>query len=137
MKNIRSVKFISWLLGVTFFVSGTAKFVDPFKTLYTLQIAFSELPNIAYTLGLVGEMATGTLLILALIYRKNIAIPVFRRIIFMAGTLIVIMMLTACYVHIHPAVPAEVLPLMIKPPLIPGFLIVLALADISLARRTS
>jgi len=36
---------------------------------------------------------------------------------------------------LHPNVPADVLPLKIKPPFIPGFLLVLAIADIFLIRR--
>jgi len=41
-------------------------------------------------------------------------------------------MLTAVYVHLNPNVPADVLPLKIKPPYIPLFLLVIALTNIVL-----
>jgi hypothetical protein len=39
-------------------------------------------------------------------------------------------------VHLNPNVPASVLPLKIKPPFIPGFFLLLAMADIFLIGRT-
>ena len=38
-------------------------------------------------------------------------------------------MLTGVYVHLHPNVPANVLPLKIKPPYIPVFFLLIALSN--------
>jgi len=43
------------------------------------------------------------------------------------------MTLTAVYVHLHPNVPADVLPLKIKPPFIPLFFLLIVLSNIILA----
>jgi hypothetical protein len=41
--------------------------------------------------------------------------------------MLVVQMVTAIYVHLQPEVPASVLPLGIKPPVIPGVVLLLAL----------
>ena len=44
--------------------------------------------------------------------------------------IVVIMMLTGVYVHLHPNVPADVLPLKIKPPYIPIFFLLVAFSNL-------
>ncbi len=55
--------------------------------------------------------------------------------ILLASAAILPMMGTAIYVHLQPNVPAEVLPLKIKPPFIPVFFLLLALTNIYLIQR--
>ena len=59
----------------------------------------------------------------------------FRVTIVLASALAIMIMVAAIRAHLHPNVPANVLPLKIKPPFIPGFFLLLAVADIFLVRR--
>ena len=45
------------------------------------------------------------------------------------------MMLVAFYIYVHPNVPADVLPLKISPPFIPGLFLVLAILNLYLKKR--
>ena len=45
-------------------------------------------------------------------------------------------MIVAIYMHLHPDVPAEILPFGIKPPVIPLIYIALVVANVSLNRKT-
>lgn len=126
MTKLKLVKIISGFLGVSLFMFGVLKFVDPFKSWYTLQITASELPFPSYWLGILGEVTVGLSLIFALVFIEKIGQKNFNRLIYVCGIIIVLMMLTAFYVHYHPSVPADVLPLKIKPPYIPGSFMVLA-----------
>ncbi len=66
---------------------------------------------------------------------KNFANKYFNIMRQLASAAILPMMATAVYVHLQPGVPAEVLPLKIKPPIIPVLFILLALANIYLMQR--
>lgn len=74
-------------------------------------------------------------ILFSLVMDRNVAIKRFQMIIQLASAAILPMMATAIYVHLQPDVPAEVLPLKIKPPFLPVFFIVLALTNIYLIRR--
>jgi hypothetical protein len=47
-----------------------------------------------------------------------------------ASAMLIFMMIVAVYVHLQPAVPAAVLPLKIKPPFIPAFVMLLAATNL-------
>jgi len=83
-------------------------------------------------MGRLGEIAVGTTLILCLLYRRKISTKTFDLLTNTSLFTIIIIMLTAVYVHLNPNVPADVLPLKIKPPYIPLFLLVIALTNIVL-----
>ena len=118
------IRLISWLLGVSMFVFGVLKLFPPFKDWYTVQITASGLSPVSYALGIVGEVLTGFAFLFVLI--KKVSPQLYFRTLLVASFVIIIIMATGVYVHLHPAVPAEVLPLKIKPPYIPGFFILLA-----------
>src|SRR5690606_10632815 len=63
---------------------------------------------------------------------KKLSSEYLRLLIYAASSLVIIMMGVGIYVHFHPNVPAEVLPLKIKPPYIPAFFMALAITNITL-----
>jgi hypothetical protein len=74
-------------------------------------------------------------MIISLLVDKNLTSKIIKIIIQLASAAIIPMMITAIYVHLQPAVPAAVLPLKIKPPFIPLFMLLLALTNIYLIQR--
>jgi len=103
---------------------GFLKFVSPtIDGWFHVQIQQSHLPHSAILMGKVAEIMTGVLFVL----------PRFRpwparwegRILLLACSSLFLEMLVAVYVHLQPGVPAEVLPLGIKPPVIPLFVVAL------------
>ena len=96
---------------------GVLKCVSPtIDGWFHVQIQQSHLPHSAILMGKIGEMATGTLFLLP---RLRPWQTWERRILLIACSSLFLMMLVAIYVHLQPGVPAEVLPLGIKPPFIP------------------
>ncbi|TJZ52527.1 hypothetical protein FAZ15_19250 [Sphingobacterium olei] len=131
-------KITSWFMGVTMLMFGLLKFVNPFKSWFSVQIANSELGELSYTLGILGEIGVGTALILCLLYRQKIQYRIFNLITNASFFAVIVMMLIGGYVHLHSNVPADVLPLKIKPPYIPLFFLLLALSNIYLSiKRTT
>ena len=118
-------KPLSLFLGCLMLTFGLLKFVNPINGWFTVQILQSHLPHSAILMGKMGEIITGLLFLL----------PRFRprqarweaRILLLACSSLFLEMLVAIYVHLQPGVPHEVLPLGIKPPVIPLFVILLDL----------
>lgn len=133
--QMKYIKIISWFLGVQFIMFGILKFFNPIKEWYSIQVSASELPPGSYFIGQFGDIVVGSILIVALLLHNEWSPKRFSIVLILSSSAIVGMMLTAIYVHLHPDVPAEVLPLGIKPPFIPGFTLLTALINIFLARR--
>ncbi|MCR6640068.1 MAG: hypothetical protein NVV82_14045 [Sporocytophaga sp.] len=131
MKKLLSINVF---LGTSMLMFGVLKFFNPFKSWYTTQIVNSGMGDLSYLLGITGEITAGGLLLYATIStvtRKN----VYGLIVILSSALIVFMMTTGVYVHMHPEVPADVLPLKIKPPYIPLIFLMLALFNIWKVRK--
>ncbi len=126
---MRTVKIISIFLGASMFMFGVLKFVNPFKVWYSVQVANSGLGEISYWMGITGEITVGVILLGSLVFRKKLSPSNFKLAIGGSSLIIIVMMSTGVWVHLQPAVPAEVLPLKIKPPYIPGFFLLLALTN--------
>jgi hypothetical protein len=103
---------------------GLLKFINPtIDGWFHVQIQQSHLPHAAILMGKIAEIMTGIFFLL----------PSFRRwqaqwegrILLIACSSLFLEMLVAIYVHLQPAVPPEVLPLGIKPPVIPLFVLLL------------
>ncbi len=127
----RISKIISGFLGVSMFMFGILKFVNPFKGWYITQVESSELPfqTLSYWFGQLGEIFVG-LLFLLLVFRSKTFVKAQKTQFFtLANLATVVMMLVAVYVHLHPNVPHDVLPLKIKPPVIPIFFGVLPVVN--------
>jgi uncharacterized membrane protein len=115
---------LSPMLGLLMCTFGILKFVIPtIDGWFHVQIPQSHLPHSAILMGKITEIMTGILFLL----------PRFRswpekwesRILLIACASLFIEMLVAVYVHLQPGVPPEVLPLGIKPPVIPLFVLLL------------
>lgn len=119
------------------FLSGILKFFDPFAEWYSVQISASQLGDIAYASGIMGELTIGLILIIASLRKEKLPHRLYISIITGASLLMIIIMATAVYVHLHPAVPAEVLPMKIKAPFIPGLFLLPGLLNVALALKLS
>jgi hypothetical protein len=124
-QSFRSAKKpLSLFLGFLMLSFGLLKVVNPtIDGWFTVQIQQSHLPHSAIAMGKIGEIMTGLLFLL----------PRFRawperwkaRILLLACSSLLLEMLVATYVHLQPEVPPDVLPLGIKPPVIPLFVLLL------------
>ncbi|MCU0385401.1 MAG: hypothetical protein MUE38_05195 [Flavihumibacter sp.] len=129
---MKQIHFLAAFLGGSIFVFGILKFIDPFRTWYQTQISSSGLGTGAYWLGIIGEIGVGAMLLLTVINRERFSPGNLRFIGITSTSLLVFMMATGIYVHLHPAVPAAVLPLKIKPPYIPAFFLLAAMIHLRL-----
>lgn len=121
-------KILTGLLGAFMVMAGTVKFFDPFTTMFAKQIALSELPfpTLSRWAGQLGEIFAGLLLLMVMIGNKALAAPIKDKAMQLSALLTTAIMIVAVYVHLLPSVPAEVLPLQSKPPVMT--LIILGLA---------
>ncbi|CZF78022.1 hypothetical protein GCE9029_00566 [Grimontia celer] len=121
-------KILTGLLGAFMVMAGTVKFFDPFTTMFAKQIALSELPfpTLSRWAGQLGEIFAGLLLLVVMIGNKALAAPIKDKAMQLSTLLTTAIMIVAVYVHLLPSVPAEVLPLQSKPPVMT--LIILGLA---------
>jgi hypothetical protein len=104
---------------------GSLKFLNPtIDGWFHEQIQQSHLPHSVILVGKIAEIVTGTLFLLPRVrpWQARSA----GRILLIACSSLVLEMLVAVYVHLQPGVPREVLPLGIKPPVIPLFVLLLA-----------
>lgn len=125
-------KFLNGFLGISMFMFGVLKFVNPFKGWYAAQVAGSGMGDASYALGIAGEIAAGVSLLALLFLTRQKTEPWHKALRIATSAGIVIMMATAIWVHLQPGVPADVLPLKIKPPVVPGFFLGLALLNMVL-----
>ena len=122
----RISKVLSLILGVLMFMFGILKFFQPFRGWFVIQIQQSHLPHESILAGKITEMITGVLFLLPWLWRSLTA-KSREQILLSASSLLVVQMCVAIYVQLQPGVPAGVLPLGIKAPVIPGVVLVFAL----------
>lgn len=122
----RLIKPISLFLGVLMFMFGLLKFFQPISGWFDIQVQQSHLPHESILAGKLGEMVTGCLFLLPWL-RSSLTIKNRDRVLLIACLMLVTQMAVAIYVHLQPQVPASVLPLGIKPPVIPITVLLLAL----------
>ena len=118
-------------------IPGFAKFTEPYHTNFTVQIEKAELPfpDLSFFMGQAGLIVTGILLYGILFFWKKIPSHLTQYIFTAANLFVNPIMSVAFYVHMHPAVPAEVLPNGIKPPYLSVTLIILSTLNIFLFYR--
>ncbi|WP_299573080.1 hypothetical protein [uncultured Shewanella sp.] len=116
----KAINFITALLGGFLVMAGTAKFFLPFADIFSAQIALSGLPFPALSkfAGQMGEIFAGLLYLAILTEGKFISAKISTLLLQLATMLTVVIMSVAVYVHLSPNVPAEVLPLQSKPPVL-------------------
>ena len=118
-------KKLAVLLGVLMLTFGFLKVLIPtVDGWFHAQIQGSHLPHSAILIGKIAEITTGLLFLSPWFLRLRLKWQ--GRILLIASASLVVEMLVATYVHLQPGVPAEVLPLGVKPPVIPLFVLVLA-----------
>jgi hypothetical protein len=122
----RLIKPLSLLLGGQMFIFGFLKFFQPFHGWFDIQIQQSHLPHEAILAGKLGEMVTGCLFLLPWL-RRSLTASSRDSLLLLACLILVPQMGVAIYVHLQPGVPAGVLPLGIKPPVIPVVVLLLGL----------
>jgi len=122
----RLIKLLPLVLGVLMFMFGFLKFFRPFNGWFDIQIRQSHLPHEAILAGKVGEMVTGVLFLLSWL-QKSLTAKRRDQLILIACLALFTQMGVAIYVHLQPGVPASVLPLAIKPPVIPVTVLLLGL----------
>jgi hypothetical protein len=115
-------------LGVLMFMFGFLKFFQPFRGWFELQIQQSHLPHEAILAGQLGEMVIGCLFLLPWL-RRSLTAKRRDQILLIACSILVAQMAVAIYVHLQPQVPASVLPLGVKPPVIPVVVLLLGLLN--------
>lgn len=130
----RLIKSASLFLGVLMFLFGFLKFFEPFHGWFEIQIRQSHLPQESILAGKLAEMVVGCLFVLPWL-RRSLVIKRREQLLLIACTTLVIQMCVAIYVHLQPGVPASVLPLGIKLPVIPGVVLLLALLIASSALK--
>ena len=108
------------------FLFGILKFFQPFHGWFDVQIQQSHLPHQAILAGKLTEMLTGILFLLPWLWR-SLRAKGKNQILLIACFILFTQMVVAIYVHLQPGVPASVLPLGIKPPVIPGVVLFLGL----------
>jgi len=108
------------------FMFGFLKFFQPFHGWFEIQIQQSHLPHESILAGKLTEMLTGILFLLPWVWRSLTAKSK-DQILLIACFILFTQMVVAIYVHLQPGVPASVLPLGIKPPVIPGVVLLLGL----------
>ena len=107
------------------FAFGFLKFFEPISGWFDVQIQQSHLPHEAILAGKLGEMVTGCLFLLAGL-RRSLTAKSREQLLLLACLMLVTQMCVAIYVHLQPEVPASVLPLGFKPPVMPAVVLVLA-----------
>ncbi len=122
----RLCKALSLFLGVLMFTFGFLKFFQPFRGWFDIQIQQSHLPHEAILAGKLTEVLTGVLFLLPWL-RRSLSAKTKDQILLTACFILFTQMAVAIYIHLQPGVPAGVLPLGIKLPVIPVIVLLLGL----------
>jgi hypothetical protein len=108
------------------FMFGFLKFFQPFQGWFDIQIQQSHLSHAAILAGKLTEMITGILFLLPWFWR-SLTTKSKDKVLLIGCFILVNQMVVAIYVHLQPEVPASVLPLGIKVPVIPVIVLLLGL----------
>lgn len=129
VEDDKVLRYNSIFLGVLMFLFGFLKYFEPIRTMFDTQITQSGLPRLSIPMGKIGEMAIGLGLFVPACFRRKFS-NFYGPVVFAASAGLVVNMGIATYVHLQPEVPAKVLPLGIKPPFIPLFVMFLAAVNL-------
>ncbi len=123
---------LSLVLGLIMLPFGFLKFFEPIHGWFVTQVTASGLPAISVPAGIATELAIGASFLGSFFARRRV--PERRRLLVLAVTSagLVAQMAVAVFVHLQPEVPAAVLPLGIKPPILPLSVMALAIWEIML-----
>lgn len=132
-------RVLSGVMGSFLLLGGVAKFFMPFTNMFAQQIALSELPfpRLSAFAGQAGEISVGLVLLGFFILGRRLQGQFADAVFYLTNLVIVVIMLVAVYVHLHPNVPAEVLPFQSKPPVVTLIVMGLAMVNAWLRRRNT
>ena len=116
-------KLLKISIGFTAFfmlVPGLAKLTDKFGSFFTRQIDLANLPFpvLSFWGGLLSEILFGLILFGFLFFSKKCKYKNMKETYIITNLGVAVMMLVALYVHLHPEVPAEILPFEEKAPVL-------------------
>jgi hypothetical protein len=131
-------RLLCGLVGTFLLLGGIAKFFMPFTEMFAQQIALSNLrfPRLSAFAGQVGEITAGIVLFVFFLAWSRLQGRQAGHVFVLANLLVVIIMTVAVYVHLHPDVPAEVLPFQSKPPVVTLLIMGLAILNVWLRHRS-
>ncbi|MCK8067695.1 hypothetical protein [Cobetia sp. 1CM21F] len=127
---------LTGVLGAFLLMAGMVKFFEPFRTMFATQIELSGLPfpALARVAGQGGEISAGLLLLAVLLGTRKFTEAQVNTLFTSAVLLALAIMVVAIFVHLSPAVPAAVLPLQTKPPVLTVVIMLLLLLTAYLRR---
>lgn len=130
-------RLLTGVLGGFMLLGGSAKLFEPFTTMFAKQIALSQLPFpiLSAFAGQAGEIVSGLVLLAFFAFERRFVGAFGDKLFYLTNLLIVVIMLVAIYVHLHPDVPAEILPFQSKPPVLTIIVMLLALLNLYLHWR--
>ena len=133
----KSVKILSGILGFIMLMPGLAKFTEPFKTfIYQhLEIIGFPFPEFMQYAVKFGEIGIGLTLLFLAFKGDKLGEVLRTRVFILANLAVIVTMIVGIYTHLHPDVPAEILPLEYKPPVMGFSYIALALTNLYLNRK--
>jgi len=125
-----TVNILTTVLGILMFLPGLNKFFEPAKTKFYQQINLSHLPftDFTYWLGITGELLVGIALVTLVLAHSHLRVGTRDRAFYFLHFVTLFILAVAFYVHLHPNVPAEYLPLA-KPPIFPTPYVIIACAN--------
>ncbi|OQP68640.1 hypothetical protein [Niastella populi] len=131
---MKSIKMLSLGLGVVSLVFGILKFFSPFRDWYHAQIESSGLPQYMYAIGIAGEIITGIVFFLPFLVMMNDRSK--HLLLVLANCLMISIMVAATVVHLIRWVPSAILPLKIKPPVIPLLFMAIAVINLVMVQKS-
>lgn len=134
----KSVKIITGILGLIMLIPGLAKLKEPFKTFiykHLTGIGF-PFPDLMQYVVKFSEIGVGLLLLFLAFKSTSLSQRLTKNLFYLGNLTVIIMMLVAVYTHLHPDVPANVLPLEFKPPVMPISYLLLVFLNIYLFQKS-
>ena len=130
-------KIITAILGIVILMPGIAKFSEPFKTFIYQHIKLIVFPlsEIMQHIVKFSEVGIGLMMIFIAFLGHKLNSKTRDTLFFLGNTGIISMMIVAIYTHLHPDVPAEILPLEYKPPVMAVAYLILAIVNLILNRK--
>lgn len=135
----KSVKILTGILGFIMLIPGLAKFGEPFKTFINkhLDIIGFPLPDIMQHVVKFSEIGIGLAMLFLAFKGSSLSDSLRNQVFYLGNLTIIIMMIVAVYTHLHPDVPADVLPMEFKPPVMPIAYIALVVLNLYLYRKAN
>jgi len=134
----KSTKILTGILGFFMFIPGLAKFTKPFKEFIYKQLDITNFPfpEIMQYVVKLSEVGIGLVLIYLAFRDNKLSLQFRNQLLFLGNITIIVMMITAIYVHMHLGVPAEILPMGFKSPVMPVAYIILVVINLYLNRKS-